>query len=240
MPSYRLGILDCDELSEAVRDDYVCYGTMFRDLLAPWSGGINFVRYSIVDHEFPSSAGDCDAYLITGSKTGVYDDVPWLPRLREFINSAYDLGERLIGICFGHQLIADTLGGKAEKSSKGWGIGNYTVSKNTTDTFLTSMPENLRLLYSHQDQVTKLPTGAVDLYGNEFCPHAAYILPGKVLAFQGHPEFTRDYCRRLMMTRRDRYPPECYDRAMASLDDPLDDQLVACLIIDFIKGAKQT
>ncbi len=232
-----LGILDCDELAPELVPDYEHYARMFTYLLQPHLQEVECRRYAILNDEWPDSANECNAYLITGSKTGVYDEEPWLPCLREFIQQVFDKSIPVVGICFGHQMLAHSLGGYAGKSEKGWGIGAYTIraSQYAQDAF--KGPSDLTLLYSHQDQVQELPPGARLLYANDFCPNAAYVIPGKVLAFQGHPEFTQDYSLRLMTLRQDRYAPGQYEQALTTLELPLQADWVAQTMAEFLKAA---
>ncbi|KZZ00981.1 hypothetical protein A3744_28815, partial [Oleiphilus sp. HI0073] len=180
----KIGILDCDEIAPELVDDYPNYASMFCDLLAKTTLAAEqpeFIRYKACHGELPSNVSDCDAYLISGSKTGVYDEVEWREPLRILVQNIYDAGIRVVGICFGHQLLADVLGGKAEKSNKGWGIGAIEHKKQGVDGPFEDMPESLTLLFSHQDQVTQLPQGAARIYGSEFCENGAFYIPGKVL-----------------------------------------------------------
>ncbi|MDX1452612.1 MAG: hypothetical protein R3183_08630 [Oleiphilaceae bacterium] len=233
-----LGILDCDELAPELKPDYKHYAHMFTQLLRPHCEPLSIRRYNVLLGEFPEVVAECDAYLVTGSKTGVYDNDPWLAPLHDFIRRAYEQGIALVGVCFGHQMLAHSLGGEAAKSDKGWGLGAYDCEA-TQDAmqWYPEAPKKLCLLYSHQDQVISLPPGAQRLYGNDFCPNAAYLIPQRVLAFQGHPEFTVDYSRRLMTLRQDRYAPGQYQEALNTLDKPLDAAWVAKTISHFIKTA---
>jgi GMP synthase-like glutamine amidotransferase len=226
----KIGILDCDDIIDELVDDFTSYAKMFEDLLRgaePSRSSIEFVAYKACHGEFPSTVAECDAYLITGSKTGVYDDVVWRAPLRKLIQEIYDAGINIVGICFGHQLLADVLGGKAEKSDKGWGIGAIRHQRQSEHERLEGMPESLTLLFSHQDQVTKLPPNAKCLYGNDFCENGAFSIGNQVLAFQGHPEFTKEYSERLMNLRSSRYPKDIFEGGLASLTQNIDEQSVA-------------
>lgn len=247
MTSITLGILECDELTPELKPEFESYGLMFERLFQSASCRLEtkawqFKRYNAVNGEFPAEIGECDAYLLTGSKVGVYDDVPWFEGLRTFVLSAYRLNVRLLGVCFGHQFLCHVLGGVADKAQEGWGIGVLEHRKSGNDSnseqaaWLAFMPERLSLLYSHQDQVLSIPAAFSRIYGSEFCPNGACWEAGRVLTFQGHPEFTRDYSRRLMALRESRYPPETYQRATASLNLETDEAAVLKCFIKFIKG----
>lgn len=128
-PRMKLGILDCDELAAPLKKDFKCYAEMFRSLLDSVDGALELGVYSVLDNEYPAEINECDGYLLTGSKTGVYDSAPWLEALQEFVRRAYLSQVPLVGICFGHQMLAHALGGRAQKSELGWGIGALTQQR---------------------------------------------------------------------------------------------------------------
>lgn len=234
-----IGILDCDVIADELIDDYVSYPLMFQQLfdrLEACDVAVQYQTFHVCGGSLPSATGVCDAYLITGSKTGVYDDEPWLLALRTFLQNAYGAGIPLVGICFGHQMLANSLGGKAEKSDKGWGIGAMTHSQKNTFIDIEQMPADLTLLFSHQDQVTALPRHAQVLYGSAFCNVGAYRIGKQVLSFQGHPEFTHEYSRRLMTLRQARYPTNIFEEGLMTLDQATDELWVAQLMRQFLLG----
>jgi GMP synthase-like glutamine amidotransferase len=235
----KIGVLDCDDIAPELVSDYPSYPLMFEALLKKAGSedlGMRFDAYKVCHGEFPVDVNDYSAYLITGSKTGVYDDVEWREPLRRFIQEAFDTGAQLVGICFGHQLLADVLGGKATKSEKGWGIGAITHERKEVNGVLGEMPETLTLLFSHQDQVVELPRNATRLYGSDFCENGAFSIGNQVLAFQGHPEFTKEYSERLMRLRESRYPPEIFQSGLASLSAVTEEDKVARWMLTFLSN----
>ena len=151
-----------------------------------------------------------------------------------FIQRAYKQNVKLIGLCFGHQILAESLGGKAEKSKKGWGVGAMESNLLEQAEWMPKKVDVLCLLYSHQDQVTCLPPNAKPLYSSDFCQHAAFYIPKRVLSFQGHPEFTVDYSHRLMFIRQETYAEGQYEQAVKSLEKPLHSNVLAHWILNFI------
>lgn len=242
MTKLILGILDCDDLSPELRGDYHCYTCMFKTLFspffqigAPFEGrSIEYRRYDVQKGKLPTDHSECDAYLITGSKTGVYDDKPWVASLKLFVQKTYEQEIKLVGLCFGHQILADALGGRAEKSDKGWGLGAMTSDGVEQANWMPEKLDSLCLLYSHQDQVTRLPPKAKVLFSSDFCEFSAFYIPKSVLAFQGHPEFTVDYCDRLMFIRQARYAEGQYKLAVKSLEQPLHSDMLGRWIINFL------
>lgn len=229
-----LGLLESDVLYPDLVDEYTSYGSMVRKNLSIFDKHLTFRHYRIQDGEFPVNLEECDAYLITGSKTGVYDREPWLEPLADWIKHAYSNKARLIGICFGHQMLAHTLGGHAAKSSKGWGVGNHMTNIEHCPIWLNDDSDAYQLIYSHKDQVESLPPKSKVLASSDFCQYAAWFIGDQVLSFQGHPEFTPEYFCRLLERRRDDVGAELLDQALESIDQPNDSEKILRWIIEFI------
>lgn len=239
--SIKIGIIEADQLYSDLQDDYQSYGVMFARLfeqLPNWSNQhYCYQHYYILDGHWPSDHNPCDVYLITGSKSGVYDTAPWIPKLINWIQRQYQLNVPLLGICFGHQILAHALGGNASQCDRGWGVGIRSISLNRLPSD-TSVSETditaVSLIYSHQDQVDRLPADAQILLADEFCPYAAFEIPQRVLAFQGHPEFTSEYLQRLLPRRIKHIGAATLNAGLSSLDKAADDLLVAQWMINFI------
>jgi GMP synthase-like glutamine amidotransferase len=213
------------------------YPRMFARFLRGADPSLAFAYYDVIGaKELPRDMDECDAYLITGSRHSAFDDEPWIRALSEFIRSAHRARKKLIGICFGHQVVAHALGGKAERSPKGWGLGRRVFAPVASFPWMRPALREVALLYSHRDQVTKLPPGAARVGGDAFCRNMMFVIGGHVLCFQGHPEFTARYLRRLMAGRRDVIPPPVYADALRTLDAPDDSAVVARWIVGFVKA----
>ena len=230
-----LGLLETDTLYTDLVADYRSYGTMFRRFFDSLGIHFEYRFYQVQQGELPASADECDAWLITGSKAGVYDDLPWIAPLQEWIRNAHAQDKKLLGICFGHQLLAHTLGGHAARSPKGWGVGVHTTGIVHRPLWLNDDLSHLRLIYSHRDQVERLPAGARLLASSEFCAHAAFYIDQRVLAFQGHPEFTPEYTRRLLPRRKSCIGEELFAQGMNTLNQPTDAERVGHWMADFIR-----
>ena len=225
----KLGLLETDTLHAGLIDDYGSYGKMFTTFFDALGGQLSYRHYQVQAGELPQHIDECDAYLITGSKAGVYDALPWIAALQDWIIDFHHQRARIIGICFGHQIIAHSLGGTAAKSEKGWGLGVLSCGQD-----LNGDASTLRLIYSHQDQVINLPHRATRLAGCDFCPNAALAIGNNVLTFQGHPEFTPAYLRRLLAQRKGRIDSGVIARALASLNQATDHEQVGRYLLDFI------
>lgn len=230
----RIGILEADKLDEHTQDMFGSYADMFQRLFASINKTIIFERYQITNNEFPDKYGECDAYLITGSKHSAYDNIDWINNLKTLIRELNTSRHSLVGICFGHQIIAEALGGKVLKSDKGWGLGTMTYPVLEQQDWMQPQVEQFKLIISHQDQVQQLPPHAHLIAGNDFCPIAACQIDSHILTFQGHPEFTPDFASHLLEILEPPVPPETVQLAREHLNDKTDHLLVAQWILDFI------
>ncbi len=220
-----IGILLCGHVPDDIEPDMGDYDAMFVDLLK--GHGLSFRTYAVVDDQFPASVEECDGWLITGSKHGAYEPHGWIPPLEQFIRDVYEDGRPMVGICFGHQIIAQALGGTVEKYSKGWAVGRQ-------DYLIDGQPVALNAW--HQDQVTKLPPGATVIGQNAFCDNAALLYDHRILTVQPHPEHTAAFVGRLAESRgRGLVPDELLDEAIERLDQPTQHQSVADRMAAFLK-----
>jgi GMP synthase-like glutamine amidotransferase len=183
----KLGILDAVYTKDIIDGEKEAekFINLFNLVNAPFAYEI----YHVAEGEFPKTADACDAYLVTGSPQGAYDGDPWIAPLGDFIRQAYAAQRKLVGICFGHQMIAHSLGGEARKWERGWGLGCRPFTFHTPKPWLTPALDTCSLNFVHQDQVTTLPDGAELLAGNEHCAHIMYAIGDRVLGIQGHPEY---------------------------------------------------
>jgi GMP synthase-like glutamine amidotransferase len=230
----KLGILKTD----AVRPEWVSefgeYPDMFVALLSRADPSLEFTVYDVECGEYPADIDEVDAYLITGSKSSVYDNKPWIATLMDFVRGLHQRRKKLVGICFGHQLVAQALGGSTRKSSKGWGVGLQTHHFSSVPAWHDQGDLDLDILVSHQDQVMTVAQGAQVLAGNAFCENAVCQLGGHILTFQGHPEFVACYAQQVMELRKELIGEDAYTVGMASLVGEHQGQRVARWIINFL------
>jgi GMP synthase-like glutamine amidotransferase len=194
---------------------------------------VECVEFQVQKGILPSLEDSFDGYLCCGSANSVTDEEPWIKPLLAFVRKVKQTGRPLVGICFGHQLIAQALGGRVEKAKQGWGLGNRSGTTLTTPPWMDPPQESVNLLYSHQDQVVVLPDNAEHLLKTHHCPHAAFQVGDHYLAFQGHPEFEPAYLEALMEVRRERIGAKLVDQAKERLREELDNPLVMRWIIQF-------
>ena len=234
----KLTIIETGLPPEAIRDRYEGYPAMFAELISRADPDMTFKTVSPVKGEALPDPASLEAILITGSAYGVYDDVPWMTDLKDWIGFAAEHEVPMIGICFGHQVIADALGGDVRKSDKGWGIGRHTYRLQKTPHWMTNTPEQFSVGVSHQDQVLSPPADADVLAGNEFCPHAGLLYNrAPILSFQGHPEFSDTFMGDLYEARKGRPLTEAQvDKAIASFKTPHDNDLMGRWMVEFLKA----
>lgn len=231
----KIGILQCDYVLEQFQPAFGDYPKMIATLFAKVSSACQFDIYQIQNLEYPQNIHECDAYITTGSRYGVNDNYVWIKRLEAFICELNQAKKPLVGICFGHQLIAKALGGVVEKSDKGWGVGvsfNQVVS---TRPWMEPHQDHLNLIVSHQDQVIRLPKSRkVDvLVRSSFCPYYMLAYNEHFISVQGHPEFSKEYSASLMNNRRNIISSERIMNGEASLQSNVDDQLITRWIVNF-------
>ena len=231
-PTFKVCILDNDNLDPAVAGTYVSYGAMTETMFAaagvPWQ----FERFNTTRGEYPDSFDAYDAVLLTGSKADSFSDEPWVRTLRERTSELLRQRKKLLGICFGHQLIACCLGADVGRAPQGWGMGRMSYEWIGA----TPLKSTLNLLASHQDQVRSLPEGATLLARSEFCPIAAYSVGDHVFCIQPHPEFVEDYSAWILSKRPESVSADRRARVRSDMALPHDGLEVARFMRTFIEG----
>ncbi len=176
----RLGILTCGPAPDIVAATHGEYINWFTALLGPH--GFELVNWDVENLALPSGPSEADAWLVTGSKHGVYEDHAFIPPLEAFIRDLVAAKAPLVGICFGHQIIAQALGGRCEKFAGGWTFGRRAYA-------VEGLGE-VHLNACHQDQVLALPDGAALIASNESCQFAGFRIGSHCVTLQPHPEIT--------------------------------------------------
>jgi len=224
----KLAILETGVPPEPLADEFGSYPDMFARLLGP---GFEIYTFDVEKGELPER-GAHGAYLVTGSPAGVYDPLPWIAPLMEFIRSAD--GAKMIGVCFGHQVMAQALGGEVIKSPNGWGAGLHRYEVVHPQRW-TNGEREVAIPASHQDQVVRQPPNTQVVARSGFTPFAALAWKDRpAISFQFHPEFSVGYAKALIEKRFDRVNDP--DRALASLDASHDNAAVGGWIRNFLNG----
>ncbi len=235
----KIGILETGTSPEALAAEYGSYADLFVRMLRAVGPELCFERFRVVDGVFPHSPDLCDGWIITGSRHGVYEDLPWMRDLCDLIVQLAEQRRPLLGICFGHQIIAQALGGRVEKSSRGWGLGVHRYQLVGPCNGLGGRGTDLVLNALHQDQVVQKPARAQVFASSDFCPYAGLRYGDSVLSFQAHPEFTLGYTAALLdAVKGERLPVTLAEEAMQGLlavDAPNDSVRVARWLLDFFR-----
>jgi GMP synthase-like glutamine amidotransferase len=215
----KIGLLETGNPPGDLTETYGSYSAMFEALLGPEH---SYRVYDVQKGELPADPAENDAYLITGSAAGVYDPLPWIEPLKAFLREAK--GEApMVGVCFGHQIMAEAFGGKATKSDKGWGVGLQAYEVVSREPWMDEA-QHVAVPGSHQDQVVELAPGARVLAGSAFTPYGVLAYDdARAISMQFHPEFSPAYAKALIEARRGtRFTDEQADGAIVSLSAPND------------------
>ncbi|MEL7461562.1 MAG: type 1 glutamine amidotransferase [Pseudomonadota bacterium] len=220
----QIGILQTGHFLNALAGGNDDYDVLFHQMLA--GHGFEFRTFNVVDMEFPGSAHDADGWLITGSPHGAYEDLTFIPPLEDLIRAIFAAGRPLVGICFGHQIVAQALGGRVEKFDGGWVAGHQVYDFSGAEIAMNAW---------HQDQVVAVPEGAQVLARSATCATAALLYGGQALTIQAHPEFDRNAMAALIDMRGPALPPAQAEAALSALSAPNDNDIIADRIAAFFK-----
>ena len=230
-------IVQTGDVPAPLRSEFGPYAKMFERMFDSTGFDFNYQIVTVDDNSLLPDPSRLEAIVITGSPAGVYEDHAWLPPLRDFIRGAYAAKTPMLGICFGHQIMADALGGDVRKSPKGWGLGRHTYRVLGRPDFMANAPETVSVACSHQDQVLVPPAEAEVILASDFTPNAGlFYKSGKALSFQPHPEFLDDYALALVNLRRGNAPDAVVDGGISSFGQSSDSARISDYIAKFFLG----
>lgn len=202
----HIAILKADEVDPALSPSFGKLEDMMAAMLE-LSSHCNFEcsTFHVYQSEFPSRIDDFEGYLITGSRVSVYDDLDWIAKTLNLVRELNRQKRRVVGICFGHQLLAQALGGKVERANQGWGVGvqRYKVGPELSHGLGVT---HVSLPCCHQDQVVQLPAESSQILSSEFCEHAGFVIGEHILGLQPHPEFSVSYLECILRSIEEKIP----------------------------------
>ncbi len=234
----KIGLLECDHVLEQFRHVAGDYREMFAALFNRCAPQVTLQPFDVCHGEFPASLDVCEAFITTGSRCSAYDEVDWIQTLKDFVRQVRGAGKPFVGICFGHQVMAEALGGKVAKAESGWGAGIHEVELIRHEDWMRPEQANCRLQYMHQDQVVRLPADSVVLGRSDHCPVAVFRVGDSMLGLQAHPEFTSAYSEALILNRVERIGEAKARAALASLNQKTDEAVVVKWIVEFLSQAQ--
>jgi len=196
------------------------------------------VAFDVCKGHFPDSTDNCDAYMCTGSKFSVYDEVDWIVDLQAFVRELYAREKVFVGVCFGHQMLGQALGGQVEKAPVGWCVGRHTFEVIQPKPWMTHFQQEYNLLMMCQDQIVELPPDSTVLAATADCPVGMVQVGPRMIGLQAHPEFPVAYVKGLLEERAERIGSKKVAMALDSLAQPLDAGVVGMWIENFIRSHK--
>ena len=231
-----LGLLLCDDVPKDGRERFGDYTGMFDRALGAVDNHVSLTPYEAYKGELPERSDAHTGYLISGSGASVFEDKQWIRDLMEFVRQCYNNRVKIVGICFGHQLIAHALGGETIRSENGWGFGIHSARLTEIPAWLDAESDRFKLVVIHQDQVVAVPSGFNTIASNDFCPNSMITDSEVMLGIQGHPEFGKEYCAYRADFRRQILGEEKYQEAIDLLENnETDSQQVFGWISQFLR-----
>ncbi|KAH0491887.1 hypothetical protein TgHK011_003290 [Trichoderma gracile] len=244
----RLLILEADTPQPDTEAKYGGYRGVFTALLTAAAEAMDPPRqlsevatvtaHNIVEdmHAYPP-LDEVDAILITGSRHTAYEDDPWILKLVEYTRQAIDSGRiRVVGVCFGHQIVGRAMGARLGRSDKGWEVAVTEVDLTDKGKDIFKL-DKMRIHQMHRDVVLEYPKGSIPLGGNDICPVQAMYSPGRYITVQGHPEFTEEIVSEILTNRHKAgiFADDMYNEAMKRAPNEHDGVKIAQAFLDFMK-----
>ncbi|MEM7659202.1 MAG: amidotransferase [Bacteroidota bacterium] len=230
----NIGLLLCDEVSS--RYEAIVPGGYPR-LFREWLPGLEMTDFVLPKGEFPQSAADFDAYVVSGSRHSVYESIPWIQQTAALVRDIQSTKKAYLGVCFGHQLLGHALGGRVAKAPTGWMVGVHEFSVSQSQTWMQPARSTFQVLMMCQDQVLELPPGGTVIASAPNCPVGMLQVGERMIGIQGHPEFPIAYERALLEDRKLRIGVETVEKALSSLARSPDVEILRAWGLEFLEGA---
>ena len=239
----KIGVIQTGAVREALTARFGEYPRMFETLVGEAAPDFSFETHPVHDETPPPDPEACDGWLVTGSRHGVYDDLPWIAPTEDFLRAARAAGRPIVGVCFGHQIVAQAFGGRAEKHEGGWRLGVHDFDFTDGPAWAQAAAGRRRLHSLHQDQVTAIPDDATLWAASPGCDYAGLIYgdPDRpdAISVQPHPEFAPDFAGALFEWMRDNgsTPEEIAEAGRRQVGAPVDNAAFGRVFADYFRAA---
>ena len=229
----KVGLLECDHVMEKFHH----IGGDYRDMFPALLPNLEFELFDVCNGRFPESVQECDAYVCTGSKYSVYDDIDWIHRLKAIVREIHRVKKPFVGVCFGHQMMGEALGGKVRKAEVGWCVGVHSFTLLQREAWMAPPEDEYKLLMLCQDQVQELPPDSRVLAQAPDCPVGMFTVGHTMLGIQAHPEFSKDYVSAIIQDREQRIGEAKTRSGLESLNQATHTPTLARWISNFLSSA---
>jgi GMP synthase-like glutamine amidotransferase len=237
----RMAVLLTNDDTSAFATHFPNDGQKVLELLQPLRPDWSYEVVPVKDGVLPASLGDFDGYVITGSPASVNDDsLPWVRQLLEFIRAVHAERQPMVGLCFGHQAVAKALGGEVVRNAAGWSLGTAPTHWHVDRPWMTPPQATTTLMAAHNEQVIRMPEGAVCLGGSDFCPIGSMQIGQHIWTTQFHPEMPLVFMQALLGYLADKLDADTMARAHASLANAADVPLFGQWMVQFLEHARNT
>jgi GMP synthase-like glutamine amidotransferase len=228
----KIGLLLCGDIPPSLKRTFGSYAECLTDRFKLGTAN-DVLVWNVYQDNIPDWTNPCDIYIVGGSPASVHDKLDWIFELAKFVQHVFKQGKKILGICFGHQLVNYALGGVIRRHVNGWGLGSYTVSV-YKDYNSLRQGQTFSLLAMHQDQVITAAKNFEVIAGNNFCPNYMTAYKNQILTIQGHPEFCRPFFNALLRERTKTFSTAALEKASQTANAPLDAEEVNKLINNFV------
>ncbi|KAF7860386.1 hypothetical protein EAF04_008512 [Stromatinia cepivora] len=241
----RIAILECDTPFPNTNAKYNGYGGVFTSLLERGAttltppipvSSLQITSYDVATLQEYPTLSSIDAILISGSRFAAYDSEPWIVKLVAFVQRILEQGRvRVVGICFGHQIVGRAMGMRVQRNERGWELSVTAVELTGKGKEIFGL-ESLNIFQVHKDMVYEYPEEVEQLAYTDKCATQGMYIKGRLMTMQGHPEFTKEIVREVLEARHASgiFDDETFEDAMSRVNKDHDGVKVAQAFLKFI------
>jgi GMP synthase-like glutamine amidotransferase len=238
-PPRRIAVLNNNTDRSAFAAAFADDGHKVVAALQPLRPGWQFDVWQARDGQLPPAPQAYQGWVLTGSVASVNDGEPWMLQLADLVRQAHQRRVPLVGLCFGHQMVAHALGGTVGLSPGGWRIGTAPTQYAEALPFMQPAQARISLFAAHQEQVLQPPPGARVVGGDSFAPVGAMAIGSHIFTTQYHPELSLDFMRALLDACADEWPAAQVAQARRQVEVPVDAALFMRWVVQFLEQPPQ-